>query len=306
MAATTSAIDKRVQFDSCPVCDGSAWTFTRHLDEAKNFNLFRCETCGHIMQNPVPTDEQLAAVYSEAYSVHNPAWKEPGWPLWKILRNWTTARRISYLKRYGIGTEMLEVGAGAGDFMVAAHKCGWDVKAVEYSAKMCDAIRSEFGFDIRCGELTEGLWPRESFDLVTLWNVIEHLQHPLGDLKIAASYLRPGGRVLLNIPTDQVAYHGKWFEHHWALLLPPEHINFFNRESLSKLCEKAGLRLIAYKTPFVQSCWSYYTACKNWAKGNPFLFLCSFAIVALGIPYMLYESLSGRGMESFAVLTKKA
>jgi len=292
-----------ITFDPCPVCGGTQWAFVRNLDKAATFKLFSCE-CGHVMQNPVPTDQQLAEVYSSAYSVHNPAWKEPGWPLWKILRNWTTARRMSYLKRYGRGIRMLEVGAGAGDFMVAAHKAGWDVKAVEYSSGMCNAIRNEFGFDIRCGALAEGMWPSDSFDLVTLWNVFEHLQHPLDDLRLAANYLRPGGRVLLNIPTDQVAHHGKRFGHNWALLAPPQHINFFGRDSLSRLCEKAGFRVIAYKTPFVQSFWSYYTSCKNLANGNILLFVYAFSLVSLGVPYALYESLNGRGMEAFAVLEK--
>lgn len=294
----------KISFDPCPVCDGCEWSFVRNLDEARKFKLFRCSDCGHIMQNPIPSGEQLAEVYSAGYSVHNPAWKESGWPLWKILRCWTTRRRVSYLKCYGRGSAMLEVGAGAGDFLAAAVKSGWDVKAVEYNAEMCAAINGEFGVDIRQGQLTPDMWPRESFDLVAMWNVIEHLQHPLEDLRIAADYLRPSGRLLLNIPTDQVAHHGKWFGHHWALLLPPEHINFFGGETLAGVAEKAGLRLIVYQTPFVQSCWSYYTACKNWANGNIFLFLASFSIATLGIPYYLYESLNGRGMESFAVLEK--
>jgi hypothetical protein len=109
-----------VTFDPCPICDGESWVFVRDLDSADRFKLFRCVGCGHVMQNPIPSDEQLVEAYSGAYSPYKPAWRETGWPIWKILRCWTTSRRISLLKRYGAGNNLLEVGAGAGDFLAAA------------------------------------------------------------------------------------------------------------------------------------------------------------------------------------------
>jgi len=64
------------------------------------------------------------------------------------------------LKRYGIGHEMLEVGCGAGDFMLASHRAGWNVSAVEYNGSLVNMIVRELGFDVREGGLTSGYWTR--------------------------------------------------------------------------------------------------------------------------------------------------
>src|SRR5271166_4119417 len=196
---------------SCLVCGGDHWIPVREgcdlcrLGYDKSFKLTRCSACGLVSQNPIPEDQELNAAYSVStdYVCYRPSWKESGWPIWKILRAWTTSRRVARLKHYGKGREMLEVGCGAGDFMLAAHHAGWKVSAVEYNASMVEIIRNELGFDVRVGELALGLWDEASFDVVAIWNVLEHLQDPLRELSIVAHYLRLGGRVLLNIPSRQ-------------------------------------------------------------------------------------------------------
>jgi SAM-dependent methyltransferase len=205
---------------------------------------------------------------------------------------------------------MLEVGCGAGDFMVAAHRAGWNVRAVEYNSSMVDIIRSELGFDVRVGELALGLWNEGEFDLIAFWNVLEHLQDPLRELSIAASYLRPGGRVFLQIPSREAAEHGQWFGQYWAPLDLPRHIHFFDRATLSRLCNRAGFEVVVYKTPFIQSAWCYYISSWHWANrdGKKRVrwprFLALAAAVTLGMPYVAIQAVRKRGLEAFAVAVK--
>ena len=148
----------------CTVCDGNQWSFVRagrdlyQPQDEITFKLDQCLSCGQIMQNPLPTPKQLSKAYSAEYAPYRPAWKESGWPLWKILRELTTRRRIRRLRRYGAGKKLLEVGCGAGDFLNATHLAGWDVRAIEYSGVLADALRTELGFDVRTGDLRPGLW----------------------------------------------------------------------------------------------------------------------------------------------------
>ncbi len=265
------------------------------------------------MQNPSPDVRELDAAYSvfNGYACYRPAWKEASWPVWKILRSWTIVRRVALLKRFGKGQELLEVGCGAGDFLVAAHQAGWNVSAVEYSRSMVDTIRSAFGFDVRADELVPGLWNEGQFDVVAFWNVLEHLQNPLGELSTAASYLRPGGRILLNIPSRQAAEHGQWFGQYWAMLDLPRHIHFFDKTTLSRLCRMAGLELVVYTTPFIQSAWSYYMSSWRWADrdGKKSLrwprFLVLASAMTLLLPYVAVQAWRNRGMEAFAVAVKQ-
>jgi hypothetical protein len=195
--------------------------------------------------------------------------------------------------------------------MASAGKAGWKVRAVEYNNDLADAVRDHFGFDVRVGVLSEGLWRSGTLDTVVFWNVLEHLQDPLRELNIAAKYLRSGGRILLNIPTRQAAENGQWFGQYWALLDLPRHIHFFDRTTLTGLCEKAGLRLIAYQTPFVQSAWCYYMSCWRWSSRDTHTilrwprFLALSALVTVCLPGIAFEAFRGRGLETFAVLENR-
>ncbi|MGB7190876.1 MAG: class I SAM-dependent methyltransferase [Acidobacteriaceae bacterium] len=303
----------------CPSCTGGDWVFVREGGDLcrpelkRTFKLTRCSSCGHVVQNPQPDGQALFAAYSvsDGYAAYKAAWNEPRWPIWKLKRIWTMRRRMAWIRRYGAGTEMLEVGCGAGDFMVAADRAGWKMKAVEYNSNMVKMIVAKRGYDIRVGELAPGLWEEGRFDMVAFWNVLEHVPDPLRDLSIAAAYLRPGGKVIVNIPTRESAEHGLWFGQYWAILDLPRHLNFYYEATLSRLCAKAGLDLIVYKTPFIQSAWSYYMSAWIWANrsGKKILgwlrFLALVIAITLIMPYVALESVRKRGMEATAVAVKR-
>ena len=304
--------------NSCLVCHSNDWILLREgtdlcrPDYGSKFRLMRCSHCGHAMQNPIPSDIELKSAYavSADYACYRPAWKEQGWPIWKWLRLWTTSRRISQLKRHTRGHELLEVGCGAGDFLVAASRAGWAAHAIEYNGEIAQEIRSTFGIDVRTGELALETWDGKQFDVVALWNVLEHIPNPAHELAIVAAHLRRNGCVLLNVPTRQAAEGGQWFGEYWALLDLPRHIHFFDRASLTRVCEEAGLDVIWYQTPFVQSVWCYYMSCKNRAVAakrnrlNGLRALVGAIVVTLIFPYIAVRCLRGTGLEAFAVLVK--
>jgi SAM-dependent methyltransferase len=206
---------------------------------------------------------------------------------------------------------MLEVGCGTGDFMLASHRAGWNVRAVEYNSLMVNLISNDLGFDIRAGELALGYWNEGQFDVVAFWNVLEHVPDPARDLSVAATYLRPGGQVILNIPTRQAAEHGLWFGQYWAILDLPRHLNFFDESTLTKLCAKAGFDLAVYKTPFFQSLWCYFMSSWNYAnrdakKGLRWLrFLTLVTAVTLSLPYIAIQTMRKHGMEATAVAVRR-
>ena len=303
---------------SCPLCGGGEWSFVRsgrdlyQPDCETRFRLDRCLSCGQVSQNPPPTPQQLSKAYSAEYAPYRPAWKQAGWPLWKVLRELTTRRRLRRLRRFGNGDKLLEVGCGAGDFLHAAHRIGWDVSAVEYSGTLASALRHELGFDVRTGDLAPGLWERGSFDVVALFSVLEHLQNPLDALVTASSYLRAGGVVFIQIPTLSGVKTGKQFGQYWALLDLPRHLSFFDRKYLSELCDKAGMNLVVFKTPLLETAWCYFASICNYANHSRkpvrrflgMVFLTLRSIISL--PYMALRASRGLGTEAFAVAVKRA
>lgn len=300
----------------CTICGESRWSFLRQgrdllrPESEMKFELSRCMSCGHIMQTPPPTDEELRKAYSADYAPYRPAWKESGWPLWKILRALTTWRRMQRLKRYGKGRKLLEVGSGAGDFLYAARKAGWDVRAVEYSDELAETLRTELNFDVRAGDLKPGLWKEGEFDVIILWSVLEHVRDPLETLLIVNSYLKPGGLLFLQIPTAYGIERGKWFGQHWVLLELPRHLNFFGEESLSRLCGEAGMDLILFKTPMLETMWCYLASTCNcfFNATTPQEILRSVLAgvrAILTLPVMALQASPAHGTEAFAIAVKK-
>jgi SAM-dependent methyltransferase len=301
----------------CTVCGGDRWSFVREgcdlyqPDDDARFKLYRCHSCGQVMQNPLPTPGQLSKAYSADYAPYRPAWKEPGWALWKVLRDLTTWRRMRRLRRYGKGGRLLEVGCGAGDFLHAAQRAGWEVKAVEYSSALAEALRGELGIDVRTGDLTTGLWSSGTFDAVVMWSVLEHLSNPIDALATACSYLKAGGVVFIQIPTRYGVRRGKRFEQYWALLDLPRHLSFFGRKELSYLCDQAGMQLTVFKTPLVETLWCYYASIGNYASHRKtplrriFGTLSLALVTALSLPVLALAAWSGHGTEAFAVALKR-
>lgn len=304
---------------TCPVCDSNIWTLVREGGDfcrpqyKKVFRLTRCTSCGLIIQNPRPDEQELHAAYSisEDYAPYRPAWREKGWTLWKFLRIWTNKRRMTQIASTGGGSRMLEVGCGSGDFMVAASEAGWTIKGVEYNSEMVERIVEGLGYDVRLGGLVRGLWDEGQFDVVAFWNVLEHVPDPLEDLRIASSYLRSGGRVIISIPSRHAAEHGMWFGQYWACLDLPRHLYFFDKSTLSRLFAKAGFDLLDYRTPAIQSAWSYYMSpwllanrdrrkVFRWLRFVPLAFAMTFTM-----PYVAFEAFCGRGMEAVAVAVKR-
>lgn len=300
----------------CAVCDQLNWADFREArdfrrpSEGRSFKLTRCLSCGHVMQNPLPNAEELSRAYAVDYAPYRPAWKETGWPAWRIFRELTTLRRVRRLKRYAKGSRLLEVGSGAGDFLYAASRAGWEVAAVEYSKSLAGLLRSELGFDVQSGELTRGVWEPESYDTVVLWSVLEHVPDPTETLKTVAYYLRPGGTVFFQLPTIYGLRFGRRFGKHWHILDLPRHLNFFGKESLSSLCGQAGLKVIVFNTSFLDVGWCYLASCSNYAnestgRGRRLMKLALLApMIVLALPYMAVQAWRGHGTEAFAVAMK--
>jgi SAM-dependent methyltransferase len=282
-----------------------------HPDEEVKFKLSRCVSCGHVMQTPPPGDAELRKAYSEDYAHYRPAWNESGWPFWRVLRELTTWRRIRRLKRHGKGHKLLEVGCGAGDFLFAAHRAGWEVSAVEYNGKLAESVRTELGLDVRTGELRRGTWKEGEFDVVALWNVLEHVRSPLDTLATASSYLRDGGLLFVQTPTLDATEQEKWFGEYWVLLDLPRHLNFFARGSLSTLCSKAGMEMTVFETPALDTAWCYSASSFSYilhAEGRTQAILRSIGVGAravLGLPKMAVQAWRGHGTEAFAIAVKR-
>ena len=144
---------------------------------------------------------------------------------------------LGWFSGFGAGREVLDVGCGLGQFVSVANKCGWKAEGLELSQGAVDFARRQ-GLPVQNLDfLSEGIEPN-LFDLVTLFEVIEHVPNPAEFLRRAGEVIRPGGLVYLTTPNfaslDRFVAGKDW------KVIHPEHLTYFTPRTLLALVKKTG------------------------------------------------------------------
>lgn len=142
---------------------------------------------------------------------------------------------------------LLDLGCGEGRFLERMQALGWKVAGIEPDTEAIQAAKKRGPFDVYEGTLEEVDLPPNSFDVVTMNHVFEHLSYPLEALAKVHRILRPAGRLVLTTPNTQ-GYGHRHFGPHWAGLDPPRHFYLYNQNCLRQAVVKAGFRVIEDRT----------------------------------------------------------
>jgi 2-polyprenyl-3-methyl-5-hydroxy-6-metoxy-1,4-benzoquinol methylase len=212
------------------------------------FSIVTCTRCGVTYVTPRLADASLiASVYDEGYW-RSAAAKDRGYTDYRAdeaLYLRTFRRRLAIVRRHAQRPgRVLDVGCAAGYFLRVMQEEGWDVTGVEPS----DAIRARaeelLGRErVRGGRLEDARFPTGSFDLVTMWDVIEHLPDPAAVLAEARRVLAPGGRLVLetqNVTSLAARLLGRRWQHYKHA----EHLYHFDPRTIAAALERAGFAVL--------------------------------------------------------------
>jgi 2-polyprenyl-3-methyl-5-hydroxy-6-metoxy-1,4-benzoquinol methylase len=232
--------DRYERLTACDLCGASSAdhpiVFWKH-----NTPVVRCRSCGLLYSNPRWKTEYLFSYYGESYlHEYKRTVQETATDPEKNLRRWQplldpfdTARQTNRL---------LDVGCATGEFMLAAQARGWEAYGVEPGAPAADVAKQTTGCEIHAGTLDTAPYPDGWFDVVTLWDVIEHVQSPTAYMAGVARLIRPGG--LLGVTTPNICCLNYWaLGPHWSVVGPNGHIFYFAPGTLKRLLEKSGFSL---------------------------------------------------------------
>ncbi len=204
------------------------------------YNLVRCENCGLIYLNPRPGPDSIAAYYPEDYLAFYTAIEdEPSW-FRRLDRQYAVHKRCSQvIRRAGPAGRLLDVGCATGIFLNGMRQRGWHVEGLEPSPHAAAYARQRFGLEVREQSLEESGFPDEQFDVLTLWDVLEHVPDPAIAIAEAARILRPGGWLVLSLP-NPASWERRWFGPYWAGWDVPRHFHIFSQEVLERYLAPAG------------------------------------------------------------------
>jgi SAM-dependent methyltransferase len=196
----------------------------------RHHRIVRCVRCGLIYVSPRPTQGAGAGIYRRLRDERYASLREE--------RVAHFEQDLVELERFGPTGPLLDVGCGSGYFLEAARRRGWEpVRGVELNSWMVELGR-EAGLDIASGELREQGYPDGAFQLVSFWDVIEHMNDPRAELAEAHRILRPGGVLALLVPDAESFWARLLGERWWAVIRM--HLFYFTRETVTRLLEQSG------------------------------------------------------------------
>lgn len=149
--------------------------------------------------------------------------------------------QIAFLRKTAPEGRLLEIGSAYGFFLELARSY-WSVVGIDVSEEAVRYARETFGISVVLDDFLNLADQPESFDLICLWDTIEHLPHPVRTIEKAARWLKPGGSIVMTTG-DIGSLNARWRKSRWRQIHPPTHLFYFSRKTLSRTVERAGLEI---------------------------------------------------------------
>ena len=232
--------------EPCILC-GERNRFSRvsaRLRDSERHTVVRCGSCGHHQISPLPDPAAEQEFYDSDRQTKN---LDEGIDLAMLSRKKThdTTRRIQFLQDHGFkpGTSLLDVGSGYGMFLAQAHRRGYRATGVEISEERRAKSATLTPAPVLNINLMESTGELGSFDVITLFHVVEHLTRPQPLLGCLARHLSGGGALLVEAPNldDQMAGLCPPYR---RFLWQRAHVSYFNPRGLQRVLEQAGYRRV--------------------------------------------------------------
>lgn len=225
--------------NNCNLC-GSA--DSRFLFTKNQYPIVRCRECGLTYAIP---DENICFqdYYNEGYFRgdktkygYTDYYSEREYIRYNFNRYWKKA------KQYINSGRVLDVGCATGLFLECAGR-GWQRYGLDISEYASKIAQDTIGPTIERCHLLEAPWPSEAFDLITMWDVLDHLPNPMENLFKCNRLLRKGGILILNVG-DISSFFAKICGKRWYIMIPPTHLYFFNKRTIMAMLKKAGFKIL--------------------------------------------------------------
>lgn len=213
--------------------------------------IYTCDACSLAFVHPQPSDEELARVYSSTtyFEQHSDTpEKQPGQERADV--------RVGILSKFLRGNpalaerrpRVLDIGPGTGEFMRTVSAAGWSAQGLEATAEWAKSLARQTGLRVDASWSLAAFEDPEPFDVISMWEVIEHYRDPLAEVTGARRRLKPGGWLAISTP-NLGSFRGRVYGPRWRGFTEGfEHLFFFSPRSLRAVLERAGFQEIRLRT----------------------------------------------------------
>lgn len=202
--------------------------------------IVECKHCGLIYVNPRPDPSEIISEYTKGTDLDYVSQEEG--------RIRTFKECLRFLEKYAKKGRILDIGCAAGFFLSVAKEADWDTYGVEPNKWMVEYGNKKFGLHMQAGTLETIKFPEEYFDVITMWDVLEHLPNPKQTLLEVNRILKKDGLLVVNYPNVD-SLLARIFGRRWWFYLSV-HLFYFTHKTINKMLEKTGFKQILTKRHF--------------------------------------------------------
>lgn len=230
----------------CPVCQHAQFSpFLTCLDytvSRETFQTVQCDSCGFKFTNPRPEETVLGNYYkSEDYVSHSNTKKGFINSAYQLIRKYTLLKKLQLISKYYKTGNILDIGCGTGEFLNTCKNAKWKTMGIEPDPGARKMAIENYGLDVR-EEVEIKKLDNESFDIISMWHVLEHvpqLNERIEDLK---RLIKPNGVIIIAVPNCNSLDAGIYKEH-WAAYDVPRHLYHFTPKDIEQIFKNHGLKL---------------------------------------------------------------
>lgn len=194
-----------------------------------------------LMTFPKPSLEKLPSYYeSDDYISHTDGKRSLFERVYHLIKGIALKNKLKLINAQSAKGKLLDIGAGTGDFLVVAKNDGWNITGIEPSTKAKGiAINKGVNFADSLSALES-----HSFDIITMWHVLEHVPNLEDYLTELKRLIKPSGTIIIAVPNFK-SFDANFYGRYWAAYDVPRHIWHFSKTAIEKLFAEKGIQLTA-------------------------------------------------------------
>ena len=212
-----------------------------HSVSKETFELIHDFEYDFLVTTPQPEEEKLSDYYqTEDYISHTDSKRNLLEKVYHLVRNISLKRKLKLINSFSLeGKKLLDIGCGTGDFLQICQANNWNVSGIEPNEQAREIANSKTNNSVNdSNHLLK--FKKHSFDVITLWHVLEHLPNLEEQISIFKLLLKPNGRLIIAVPNYK-SHDAKHYKSFWAAFDVPRHLWHFSQTSISKLFRKENM-----------------------------------------------------------------
>ncbi len=216
-------------------------TVKDHSVSKETFGLYRDEILDLVYTHPQPNEANLPKYYdSDDYISHTDGKRSLFEKAYQFVKNIALKNKLNLINSLQKSKgNLLDIGAGTGDFLVVAKENGWQITGIEPSSKAKEIAIKKGIYFVEDSSTVE----TNSIDVITMWHVLEHVPNIENQIKELKRLLKPNGTILIAVPNFN-SFDAQHYGHHWAAYDVPRHLWHFSKTAIQKLFEKEDMKLV--------------------------------------------------------------